>query len=337
MRRTLSVRRSALRWAGIVWAVLAIMSITQSQTLRFPEDDGKHDGVDFETWIVFARVQTPAAEHYRFAVFFASGKIIGLSISAVYVFFADEDLREAEHSTKIVIPIVQSATHTTGRLSEQYGNASLIRQDSAGVYTVSFDFEDSRVTMVLEPKKAAVNLGMVSVGTEKHERGYLVPRGLITGTIAGKDRKSTLTGIGMFQHLWGDSPDKKAAADMFAIHLEDGTDVAAFFSPDFPQSNRLIISGPSDLVDVQTKFTAYPESVAVGKTGIRFSVRWNLATTDSSLRISMNPKLIGQEVQMLGLPYWVQTCEADGYVGGEHLRGVAYVYLRNGSEGIELK
>ncbi|MEO8168623.1 MAG: lipocalin family protein [bacterium] len=316
----------------VLWCALIVVApFTLSQELRFPADDGKHEGVDFETWILFTELQASNGAHYRFAVFFASGKIVGVPVDAVYVFFADEKNREAEHSTKVAIPFIDKATHTEGKLFEQYGNAVLSRASASAPYAATFDLNDWRVTLTLTPKKSPVDLGTLVVGDRTTDRAYIVPRGEMAGKIEYEGKTYSLKGRGMFQHMWGGSPEENAAVDMFAIHLDDGTDVAAFYSDRIRGANRLLISTATDSVAVKETFSATADSfVTGGKTGVRFPVKWRLTSGDLALSLRLNPKLQGQEVEMLGLPYWVQTCEVEGSYGKKRVRGVAYVYLRNG-------
>lgn len=319
------------RGAVLCLALIVVAPLALSHGLRFPMDDGKHERVDFETWILFTELQASNGAHYRFAVFFASGKILDVPVNAVYVFFADEKKREAEHATKVAIPFIDQATHTKGKLFEQYGNAVLSRSSASVPYSATFDLDDWRVTLTLTPQKLPVDLGSLVVGDQSTVRAYIVPRGEMKGKIEYEGKTYSLNGRGMFQHMWGGSPQEKAAVDMFAIHLDDGTDVAAFYSNSLRGANRMISSTSTDSMTVEETFTATADSSVTGeKTEASFPVRWRLTSGGSWLNLQLNPKLRGQEVEMLGLPYWIQTCDVEGSYGKKRVRGVAYVYLRNG-------
>ena len=97
--------------------ILLILSFryTIAQELQFPMDDGRHKKADFENWLIFSHLTASDSSRFGVAIFFFTGKIIGLRASGVYVMVADEQQKVYTNYKKIQLPIINRATHTEGR------------------------------------------------------------------------------------------------------------------------------------------------------------------------------------------------------------------------------
>lgn len=316
--------------------ILLILSFQYAiaQNLEFPMDDGRHKKADFENWLVFTHLAATDSSRFGVAIFFFTGKIIGLRASGVYVVVADEQQKVYNNYKKIQLPIINRATHTEGRLLEKYGDNILRREPGDNPYKIELDLKEFKLTLSLKPQKAPVDLGQLPVGDEKYNRVYTIPRGKAQGKMSYDNKLYPLQGIGFFQHQWGDSPHKKTASDLFAFHLQDSIDVLVYHSKDFPQINTMVISDKLDKRTVLRDFEAHADTtITVNPPGARFALKWKINAANPNLSFELNPGFNGQQINMLGFPYWLSRCLVSGKLGEKTLFGKGYIHLRTLSSG----
>lgn len=303
---------------------------SNAQNLVFPYDEGKHKKAEFETWTLFSHLSDPDSNQFGVTIFFFSGKIVGLNASGVNVTIANERRKDYQSYQKIQYPIINRAKHTEGRLLEKYGQNILRREPPENLYMVDIDIKDFNLTFAMEPEKSPVDFGQIPVGENKYNRLYALPRGKISANMRYKNQTYSLRGIGFFQHQWGDSPDKKSASDLFVVHFKDTTDVLVYHNEVFSQLNTIVISTKSDTNMVFRNFSARADTViTVGATQNRFPLQWEIDMTNPPLKLKLKPLYSGQEVNILGLPYWLSRCAVNGQVDKKNLSGKGYIHLRN--------
>ena len=312
--------------------ILLILSFQSAiaQNLEFPSDEGKHSGVDFETWTFFSHVSDADRNQFGITIIFFTGKVVGLNASGINVTIVDERLKDYQIFQKIQYPIINRAKHTQGALFEKYGRNILRRDTLQGAYKVSVDINDFELAFSMDPEKQPVDIGRIPVGGEKYNRLYAVSRGKVTATMRYRNQDHLLSGIGFFQHQWGDSPEKKSASDLFVIHFNDTTDVLVYHNSEFSRMNTIVLSTNSDSNAIFREFTASPDTViTAASTQDLFPLRWKIAMEKPPLFINLKPLDNGQEVKILGLSYWISRCTVNGQIGGRKLIGRGNTHLRS--------
>ena len=316
--------------------ILLILSFryTIAQELQFPMDDGRHKKADFENWLIFSHLTASDSSRFGVAIFFFFCKIIGLRASGVYVMVADEQQKVYTNYKKIQLPIINRATHTEGRLLEKYGSNILRREPGNNPYEIELDLKELKLTLSLKPQKVPVDLNQLPVGDKKYNRVYTIPRGKVEGKMNYDNKPYPLQGFGIYQHQWGDSPDKNTASDLFAFHLEDTTDILVYHSEDYPPINTMIISDKLDNITILKDFTARADTtITVNPPGARFALKWKINAANPNLSFELNPGFNGQQINMLGFPYWLSRCLVSGKLGETTLFGNAYIHVRTLSSG----
>lgn len=316
--------------------ILFILSFqyTIAGDLQFPMDDGRHKKADFENWLIFTHLIGSDSSRFGVAIFFFTGKIIGLRASGVYVVVADEQQKVYNNYKKIQLPIINRATHTEGRLLEKYGDNILRREPGDNPYKIELDLKEFKLTLLLKPQKAPVDLGQLPVGDDKYNRVYTIPRGKVEGKMSYDKKLYSLRGSGFFQHQWGDSPDKKTASDLFAFHLQDSIDVLVYHSKDFSQINTMVISDKLDKRTVLRDFEAHADTtITVNPSGDSFALKWKISAVNPEASFNLAPDFNGQQIEMLGFQYWLSRCLVSGKLGEKMLSGKGYIHLRTLSPG----
>ncbi len=319
----------ALRQLLLIFILLLVYP-SLSQPLQFPRDEGKHKGVDFESWVVFSHVNTSDSSRFGIALFFFTGKVIGLKASGVFVVVADEKNQVYQNYKKIQYPIINRATHTRGRLYEKYGKNILERKTSDSPYLITIDMKELKLSLELNPLKGPVDLGQLPVGEERYNRFYAVPRGEVKVNMNYRGEDYSLEGIGIFQHQWGDSPQKDAASSLFALHFQNSWDVLVYYSDAFPTINMLVISRENGDTTLLKNFSARSDTVLTSASEpVRVAMAWEIESPQKNVRLRMMPTFDGQEINLLGLPYWLARCRVEGSAGDHSLNGKGYVFIRN--------
>jgi len=318
----------------ILFLILAVLlsagsNLASGQALKFPEDDGIHEEADFEAWSIFSHFKTADEKQFGVAVFFFTGEVIGIKASGIYVVIADAQEKKYENYSKIQIPLFSSTTHTEGRLLENYSDNILEREAESGSYNLKIVMDDFSISLQYSPMKEPIDIGQMTVGDESFNRVYAIPRGKVSAKMLYEDEEYELDGIGIFQHQWGDKPEQSALSDIFALHLNDSTDILIYHSDIFPEINTMLISDRNGKNQVLRKFTATADTIlSVKSDNDKFKLDWRFGSLKNQFEIKVLPSYNGQEIEMLGLSYWLSRCKVViERAGGNLTNGIGYVYI----------
>lgn len=308
--------------------VVAGPVVGQPPRLVFPADDGMHRDASFETWAGFAHLRSPeGAEYSAFAIFF-TGRFLGVGVSGVYGALLDARAGEFLDDRDLVVPIVGRAVHTTGRLNERYDRSVLARADERSPYDLTVRSSKLRFAFTMAPTRDPVSLGRVDVGPGRTQQGYVVPHTRVAGELfTAGGREVEVSGGGIFQHLWGDAPDESAAQDIFAIHLDQGTDLFAIAGPT-AESAVLVVADSNASRTLQGGFLVRSDS-SVEDGSLSFRRRWHLQVQSPALDLHVEASGPGRRVSLLGIPYLIVRCAVRGSrAAGVPVSGTAYMYVR---------
>lgn len=243
--KRIDIKNLLLRFIAVVF-ITALIQPVKAQSLEFPKDEGRHEGVDFEAWSFLTHLNTVDSSRFGVAVFFFTGKVVGINASGLYVVVTEQAKDEYEKYTKIQIPLINQTNHTEGNLFENYSDNILKRNQNGGPYVVKINKDDFAISLEFKPDKKPIDMGHLSVGDKGFNRIYVVPRGEVSAIMTFKGIKYSLSGIGIFQHQWGDKPDGNLLSDMFALHLNEGTDILVYHSDTSSGINKMVISDADD-------------------------------------------------------------------------------------------
>ncbi|GBD87815.1 hydroxyneurosporene synthase [bacterium BMS3Abin03] len=309
--------------------IIALVQPVNAQTLKYPDDDGRHEDADFEAWSLFTHIETDDGLQFGVAIFFFTGKIIGIKASGLYAVVADVQKKEYQDFSKIQLPLFSSTTHTVGRLMENYSDNVLERNPIGGPYNVKIEMDDFSISLKYNPLKKPVDIGQLAVSDEGFNRVYAIPRGKVSAQMLYAGKEYQLDGIGIFQHQWGDKPEQDALSDIFALHFNDTTDVLIYHSGTFPEINTMLLSDSNGEYRILHKFTANADTIlSVELSNDKFKLDWQFRSPENQFEIKISPSFKGQEIEMLGLSYWLSRCKVVMKKrSGETTGGIGYVYI----------
>lgn len=199
------------------------------QDLTLPADEGMHPDADFEMWSLLAHLEGESGSRLGVGIMFFTGRIVGLNLSGTFHLVADEGATEWTATRDLVLPIFGSSTHTRGPLDEAYDRSRLWRDSASGEITALVRTDGTEIVLTFEPTIEPVDFGSVSVGEGAAQRIYTLPSGRVKGriTLEGDDPEE-VSGMAVFQHAWGDSPDPDRTGSQFSAHLDDGSALLAY-------------------------------------------------------------------------------------------------------------
>lgn len=311
----------------------------QAQDLSFPEDAGRHGGSDFEMWSLLAHVEGDSGRSMGLGVMFFSGRIVGLNVSGTFHLVTDESELEWFANRDLVLPIFGRKRHTEGRLDEAYDRSRLWTEPGTDRIRVVVRSGGWSLDLTFEPTLDPVDFGRVPVAEGAEQRIYARPAGRVTGELSRDGGPAeSVTGIGVFQHAWGDSPDPSHTGSLFSAHLDDGRAVVAYHGESEEAPHRLAVVRPGFAPVVTESFTAEAALSVSPRSGenVAFPVEWTLQAAESGpipyVEVRFERTTGGQPVEVLGMPFWVGRCRITGSVGGSAVEGSGYVLIR-GSTG----
>ncbi|MFQ5846538.1 MAG: lipocalin family protein [Candidatus Methylomirabilales bacterium] len=300
-----------------------------AQEFQFPRDEGRHEGVRFETWMVFAHLKDETGKSYGVVVTFFAGKVLGLPLKGVVLGITDNQRKEVKRYSDVLVPIFERARHTVGWLDERYGRNSLKREQNGGVYTLSVQIDDAQVELQMTAQKAPLVLGKIPVGEERWVEANSLPRNQVRGTMVRNGREMAVKGKGSLEHMWGDAPEQGALREWFGIQLDDGTDLVAYRTKAASTIQVLGLSTPEGRSETLRAFDLQSETTwRSPTTGIVFPMNWILNIPDPEAVIEVLPTFAGQEVSVLNEKYWEGQCTVRGTIAGRPVIGKAFVYLK---------
>lgn len=319
----------AVWWLVTLLSLGISRSLVSAQALRLPEDEGRHHGVAFEAWTVFAHLTDEGGKRYGVAATFFAGKVLGLSVSGVALEIGDRDRQEAKRYSDLLIPLFERPRHTVGRLDERYGKNALTRDLPGAVYTLSVRIDEADLQLLMTPEKPPLVLGKVPVGEERWAEAYSLPRARVRGRLVWRGRAAAVDGRGSLEHIWGDSPQRGALRDWFGVQLDDGTDLAVYRLQAGSTIQILGLSDPAGRSGILRAFDLRSQTTWTSpKTGVVFPMTWILTIPGREVAIEISPTFAGQEVTLLRERYWEGECTVRGTLRGRPVGGEAFVYLK---------
>jgi predicted secreted hydrolase len=302
------------------------------QPLSFPADEGFHPDAAFEMWSLLAHLTTASGQRMGIGVMFFSGRVVGLKVSGTFDLVADESEAEWSATRDLVVPLIGRARHTEGRLDEAYDRSRLWRDSETGLIRATVRTGDAEIMLEFDPLLDAVDFGDVPVGRSEVQRVYALPAGTVVGRLSRRGAVEELTGTGVFQHAWGDSPDPARTGSQLSAHLDDGSALLVYHGNAGSSVHSLSIRRPSGESIVTEAFTAEPGRWDAGDRtdGTTFPVDWRIRSmADSSpVDIRFETTTGGRAVRILGIPFWVGRCRVLATIGSESLQGSGYVLIR---------
>lgn len=331
-------RARAMIILGFIFTGLGIFGLStagQAQELSFPEDAGRHRGSDFEMWSFLAHVEGDSGRPMGLGVMFFTGRIVGLNVSGTFHLVTDESEPEWFANRDLVLPLFGRKRHTEGRLDEAYDRSRLWTEPATDRIRIVVRSGGWNLDLAFEPTLDPVDFGTVPVAEGAEQRIYARPAGRVTGELS-RDGGPTesLTGIGVFQHAWGDSPDPSRTGSLLSAHLDDGRAVVSYHGEDEEAPHRLAVVRPGSAPVVTESFTAEAARSVSPRSGddVAFPVEWTLQAAESgpipSVDVRFERTSGGQPVEVLGMPFWVGRCRITGMVGESPVEGSGYVLIR---------
>lgn len=310
------------------------------QDLTLPADEGMHPDADFEMWSLLAHLEGESGSRLGIGIMFFTGRIVGLNLSGTFHLVADESATEWTATRDLVLPIFGSSTHTRGRLDEAYDRSRLWRDPASGEITALVRTDGAEIVLTFEPTIEPVDFGSVSVGEDAAQRIYTLPSGRVEGRITLEGEESEdVSGMAVFQHAWGDSPDPDRTGSQFSAHLDDGSALLAYHGERPGSVHVLSLARPDGGEVVTEAFDAEPERLVREQVdGVGFLVDWRLRTTplapEPAVDLRFGTTTGGQPVRVLGVPFWVGRCTVSGSVADAPVRGSGYVLLQGTPGGV---
>lgn len=292
-----------------------------------PSHDPRHPDAAFESWTLLTEITAPDGGHIGLSVVFFTGSVLGLRASGIYVLVLEDRDGGSATYRQIALPLVHQTRHETDRLLEEYRGNRLERASETGAYEVRVRVDDLELSLDLQPGAPAVDLGSQPVGNGKTERVVLVPRGRAGARIVQGGDTLIAFGSGLLQHSWGDPPEKTAPGTILAIALEDGTTVSVLHGEE-TSSHSMSLARPAGAPVVISDFTLRADSTTIGAAGDRFGVAWRILSASSGVDLAIEFSGDGQEVSLMGIPYWFGRCAVSGTVAGQPVEGIGHVYIR---------
>ena len=284
-----------------------------------PQDEGRHD-TPFESWVVLAHLTAPDGAERDLWVAFFTGAVSVARVSGVYVVLANGADGSYRVRQKLEMPLVGRVSHTRGSLRERYGSNELTRSPG-GAYELSLNLDGFRLELSLTPRKPVTDLGEITVGRGRRQRHVASPRGEVVARVTEEGSTLPLRGLGVFQHLWGAAPEQEGVAEMFSLHLDDGSDALTMVNRSLPANNSLVLVDSAGVPRVLREFTVTADGVGDGS-GLSGGWRFRADSADLDLRVM--PRDQGVRVDFVGIPFRIVRAQVEGRSGGRKVTGQAY-------------
>lgn len=303
--------------------VLAARGAWAQATPHRPQDEGRHD-TPFESWVVLAHLTAPDGTERDLWVAFFTGAVSVARVSGVYAVLANGADGSYRVRQKLEMPLVGRVSHTRGSLRERYGSNELTRSPG-GAYEISLSLDGFRLELSLTPRKPVTDLGEITVGRGRRQRYVATPRGEVVARVTEEGSTLPLRGLGVFQHLWGTAPEEEGVAEMFSLHLDDGSDALAMVNRSFPTNHSLVLADSVGAPRVLREFTV----TADGADDAGLPREWRFRADSADLDLRVMPRDQGVRVDFAGIPFRIVRAQVKGRSGGREVSGQAYAYLRS--------
>ena len=290
-----------------------------------PQDEGRH-ATPFESWVVLAHLTAPDGTERDLWVAFFTGAVSVARVSGVYAVLANGADGSYRVRQKLEMPLVGRVSHTRESLRERYGSNELTRS-AGGTYEISLNLDGFRLELSLTPRKPVTDLGEITVGRGRKQRYVATPRGEVVARVTEEGSTLPLLGLGVFQHLWGAAPEEEGVAEMFSLHLDDGSDVLAMVNRSFPVNNSLVLADSAGVPRVLREFAVMADGAGDGPGLLPRGWRFRAESVDLDLRVI--PRDQGVRVDFAGIPFRIVRAQVEGRSGDRKVTGQAYAYLRS--------
>ncbi|MDP8923561.1 MAG: carotenoid 1,2-hydratase [Chloroflexota bacterium] len=302
--------------------------------VTFPQDEAPHDDLS-EWWYYTGHLEAEDGRRWGFQ--FVTFQALRGTLPPFYVaHFAVTDhqrgqFRYGEQATQGAQPqpadggfsLDVDGWQMSGRLGQDHLAAALPE------YAI-----DLRATTERPP--VLHDGGLVTFGPAGDSYYYSRTRMDLTGTLVDHGEPVAVRGHAWFDKQWGNFLVMGGGWDWFSIQLEDGSDVMLNLIRDAQGVIRLAYGtyvapdGRFRHLDA-SEFEVTPlETWTSPRSGATYPMGWRARARDPELDLVVRPVLLDQELdtrRTTNIIYWEGDQEVTGTLGGQSIRGQAYVEL----------
>lgn len=303
-----------------------------STKVTLPRDDAPHSNRTIEWWYYNGHLDTGQGDHYSFHYVVFHALVPGFPQTDVaHLSISDPQANIYSYDQKMI--------PTSSVLEDnQYFSFNVHGWTMSGYQgndTLSASTKDYAINLSLEQEKPPVlhqGTGLVSLAKEAKSYYYSRTRMRITGTIGVNSIEVPVTGLGWFDHQWGDFIPLSQAWDWFGLQLNDGTDI--MLSVVYDEANQQVYCYSSfvntdgttsyfsdDDIEVSSIGDSWTSSVS----GAVYPSGWRINIPDKGIDVAVAPAIIQCEFDAKSTTrnyYW----EGEVIVSGSH-SGTGFVEL----------
>jgi len=197
---------------------------SHSDTASVPQDDAPHSNTRIEWWYYNGHLETPQGNRYAFHYVMFQSSVAGILGNIAHLSVSDpqKDIYSFDQRMSPALPVPKEhpgfAFDLTGWKMSGYNG-----HDELSAFT-----PDYALDLTLEQEKPPVlhqGTGLVSLGEDAKSYYYSRTRLAISGTINVHGTETTVTGLGWFDHQWGNFSPLSMGWDWFDLQLSDGSDI----------------------------------------------------------------------------------------------------------------
>jgi predicted secreted hydrolase len=262
-----------------------------SNTVSVPQDDAPHSNTRIEWWYYNGHLETPQGNRYAFHYVVFQASIAGVPLGDVaHLSVSDpqEDTYSFDQRMSLASPVSKErpdfAFDLSGwRMSGYDGHEEL------SAFT-----PDYGLNLILEQEKPPVlhqGTGLVSLGEDSKSYYYSRTRLAVSGTINVRGTETTVTGLGWFDHQWGNFDPLSMGWDWFALQLDDGSDVMLNIGrqPYYRYGSFVTPDGTASPLAAQEFEVSSTESWASSVSRSVYPAAWRIRIPDRGIDITVMP------------------------------------------------
>lgn len=200
-------------------------STPNSNSVSVPQDDAPHNNALIEWWYYNGHLETPQGNRYAFHYVVFQASIAGIplgDIAQLSVSDPQEDTYSFDQRMSLASPASKERPGFAFNFSD-WKMSGYDGHDELSAFT-----PDYGLNLTLEQEKPPVLhqiTGLVSMAEKVKSYYYSRTRLAVSGNISVHGTETTVTGLGWFDHQWGNFNPVSIAWDWFALQLDDGSDV----------------------------------------------------------------------------------------------------------------
>jgi len=310
--------------------------------IYFPRDEGYHPdykpALGTEWWYVNMHLQ---------------GKKSGHSYSAMAAYFSynfrifnitDETEQDFHSFTNFGMMNVSEQCLDLKFFYFQNSERWYTRTDSLGEllpfqYHLTVGGDNYALDIDLDARKPPLIIGgdgLITVGTDDSYY-YSQTRLAVTGKLTFNEKAEQVTGIAWIDHQYGPffvSPGSEETYEWFSLQLDNGRDINMWniFTGDnkIPRddSHRIFTIYIDDQTqDTSSAFRLERLSFWQYSEGLYFSSGWHLVDERHKIDVIIKPLFAEQVVPFSEGNFWEGSCQVNGIVDGETVKGIAFAEL----------